>query len=129
MRWAVARSLLREEALQKEVSAVQKKVSAAFSTTSKASAPNKNDTPTRTLSSAPLPQRKESLESNINIVTSTVPGKVENILKGSLDSIPSPSPSIKIQIMCGKVCLRCKGNLLIALLPQVNSSTNNLNFH
>ena len=25
--------------------------------------------------------------------------KVENILKGSLDSIPSPLPSVKIQIM------------------------------
>ena len=35
--------------------------------------------------------------------------KVEKILKGSLDLIPSPSPSIKIQIMGGKVCLRCKG--------------------
>ena len=34
--------------------------------------------------------------------------KVEKILKGSLDSIPSPS--VKIQIMGGKVCLRCKGN-------------------
>ena len=31
--------------------------------------------------------------------------KVENILKGSLDSIPSPSPSLKIQIMGGKVCI------------------------
>ena len=30
--------------------------------------------------------------------------KVEKILKGSLDSIPSPSPSVKIQIMGGKVC-------------------------
>ena len=29
------------------------------------------------------------------------PGKVENILKGSMDSIPSPSPSVKIQIMAG----------------------------
>ena len=35
--------------------------------------------------------------------------KVEKILKGSLDSIPSHSPSLKIQIMGGKVCLRCKG--------------------
>ena len=35
--------------------------------------------------------------------------KVEIILKGSLDSIPSPSPSVKIQIMGGKVCLqRCR---------------------
>ena len=39
--------------------------------------------------------------------------KVENILKGSLDSIPPPSPSVKIQIMVGKVCLRCKGKTLL----------------
>ena len=37
---------------------------------------------------------------------SLIQGKVEKILKGSLDSIPSPSPSVKIQIMGGKVCLR-----------------------
>ena len=35
--------------------------------------------------------------------------KVEKILKGILDLIPSPSPSVKIQILDGKVCLRCKG--------------------
>ena len=29
--------------------------------------------------------------------------KVEKILKGSLDSIPSPSPSVKLQIMGEKV--------------------------
>ena len=34
--------------------------------------------------------------------------KVEMILKGSLVLIPSPSPSVEIQIMGGKVCLRCK---------------------
>ena len=39
--------------------------------------------------------------------------KVEKILKGSLDSIPSPSTSVKIQIMGGKVCLRCKGKTLL----------------
>ena len=39
-------------------------------------------------------------------------GKVETILKGSLDSIPSPSPSVKIRIMGRKVCLRCKGKTL-----------------
>ena len=43
---------------------------------------------------------------------SQIPLKVENFLKGSLDSIPSPSPSVKIQIMVGKVCLRCKGQLI-----------------
>ena len=35
--------------------------------------------------------------------------KVEIILKGCLDSIPSSSPSVKIQIMGGKVCLRSQG--------------------
>ena len=69
--------------------------------------------------------------------------KVEKILKGSLDLIPSPSPSVKIQIMGEKVCLRCKGKTLLdvvknfwkqreqcfALLPQVYFPTNNLNFH
>jgi hypothetical protein len=29
--------------------------------------------------------------------------KVEKILKGSLDTIPSPSPLVKIQIMGGKI--------------------------
>ena len=32
--------------------------------------------------------------------------KEENILKGSLDLIQSPSPSVKIQIICEKVNLR-----------------------
>ena len=32
--------------------------------------------------------------------------KVEKILEGSLDSIQSPSPSVKIQVMGGKVYLR-----------------------
>ena len=32
-------------------------------------------------------------------------GKVEKILKGSLDLIPSPSPSVKIHIIGGKVYL------------------------
>ena len=35
--------------------------------------------------------------------------KVEKILEGSMNLIPSPSPSVKIQIKGGKVCLRCKG--------------------
>ena len=57
--------------------------------------------------------------------------------KDSLDSIPSPSPSVKIQIMGSKVCLRCKGKTLLvditqqcfALLPQVNFPANDLNFY
>ena len=39
--------------------------------------------------------------------------KVEKILKVSLDSIPSPSPLVKIQILGGKVCLRCNGKTLL----------------
>ena len=39
--------------------------------------------------------------------------KVEKILKGSLDWIPSPSPSVKIQIM-GR-SLRCKGKTLLGI--------------
>jgi hypothetical protein len=64
--------------------------------------------------------------------------KVEKILKGSLDLIPSPS--VKIQIIGGKVCLRCKDKTLLAvhccvqkfvdipcfaLLPQINFPDNN----
>ena len=41
-------------------------------------------------------------------------GKVEKILKGSLDLIQSPS--VKIQIICGKVCLRCKGKTLLGVV-------------
>ena len=40
--------------------------------------------------------------------------KVEKILKGSLDSIPSPS--MKIQTMGGNVCLRCKGKTLLGVV-------------
>jgi len=46
-------------------------------------------------------------------------GKVEKILKGSLDLIPSPSPSVKIQIMGGKVCLRRKGKTLLGVVKKV----------
>ena len=41
---------------------------------------------------------------------------VKTISKGRLDSIPSPSPSVKIQIMDGKGCLRCKGKTLLGVV-------------
>ena len=44
---------------------------------------------------------------------------VENILKGSLDLIPSPSSSVKIQIMGGKVCLTCKGKTLLGVVNKI----------
>ena len=46
-------------------------------------------------------------------------GKVEQILKGSLDLIPSPSLSVKIRIMGGKVCLRCKGKTLLGVVNKL----------
>ena len=42
--------------------------------------------------------------------------KVKKILKDSLDSISSPSPSVKIQIIGKKVCLRCKVKTLLGLV-------------
>ena len=47
------------------------------------------------------------------------PIKVENILKGSLDLISSPSPSVRIQIMGGKVCLRFKGKTLLSVVNKL----------
>ena len=45
--------------------------------------------------------------------------KVEKILEGSLDLNPLPSPSVKIQIMSGKVCLRCKGKTLLGIVNKL----------
>jgi hypothetical protein len=45
--------------------------------------------------------------------------KVEKILKGSLVSNPSPSPSVKLQIMGGKVCLRFKGKTLLGVVNKL----------
>ena len=45
--------------------------------------------------------------------------KIEKLLKGSLDLIPSPSPSVNIQIMGGKVCLRCKGKTLLGVVNKL----------
>ena len=47
--------------------------------------------------------RMESADGNSSI---EVPGKVEKIQEDSLDLISSPSPSVKIQIIGGKVYLR-----------------------
>ena len=45
--------------------------------------------------------------------------KVEKILKGSLDSIPSPSQLVKIQIIDGKVFLRRKGKTLLGIVNKL----------
>ena len=52
--------------------------------------------------------------------------KIEKILKGSLDSIPLPSPSVKIQIMGRKVCLRCKGKTLLGVFKSLLTSPSNV---
>ena len=46
-------------------------------------------------------------------------GKVEKHLKGSLNLIPSPSPSMKIQIMGVKVCLRCRCKILLGVVNKL----------
>ena len=59
---------------------------------------------------------KRSFDHRADVLLSTLksllvlkrsPSKVENISKGSLDSIPSPS--VKIQLMGRNIFLRCKG--------------------
>ena len=56
-------------------------------------------------------RKKDATEKGARIFSiARYPCKVEKKLKGSLDLIPSPS--MKIQIMGGKVCLRCKGKTL-----------------
>ena len=67
--------------------------------------------------------------------------EVEKILKGSLDLISSPSPSVKIQIMGSKVCLRHKGQKQNIVYKLLNTKQHpvmfclytflvyNLNFH
>ena len=45
--------------------------------------------------------------------------KVKKILEDSLDSIPSPLPSVEIQIMGGKVGLRCKGKTLLGVVNKL----------
>ena len=52
-------------------------------------------------------------------IEKSCPAEVEKILKGSQDSIPSPSLSVKIQIMGGKVCLRCKGKTLLGVVNKL----------
>jgi hypothetical protein len=49
--------------------------------------------------------------------------KVEKILKGSLDFIQSPSPSVKIEIIGGNVCLRCKGKTLLGVVNKLYTSS------
>ena len=61
---------------------------------------------------------------------------VEKILKGSRDLIPSLLPLVEIQIMGGKVCLKCKGKTLLGVVNKLlktksllTSPTNVLPFH
>merc|ERR1712062_53166 len=75
MRWSVARSLLRENVVQKEV------LSKAFSTTSQAN--SATQPPSRTLSSIPMPQEKHERESKISIKTE-VPGPKSTKLRNEL---------------------------------------------
>ena len=59
------------------------------------------------------------LEKKIKMMQTNIVGKVKNIKEDSLDSIPSPSPSVKIQIMGRKVGLRCKGKTLLGIVKKL----------
>ena len=83
------------------------------------------------------------------VVSGGLSFKAEIVLKSSLDSIPSPLPSVKILIMSGKVCFEVimqkiagccqqtfclqmfvdKARQCFAFTPQANFPTNILNFH
>jgi hypothetical protein len=45
--------------------------------------------------------------------------KVDFFKKGSLDSMPSPSPFVKIQIMGGKVCFKVLGKTLLGVVNKL----------
>ena len=65
-----------------------------------------------------LPLNQPEVIENVEVTlldANHCPGSVMFLfkVKGCLDLIPSPSPSVKIQIMGGKVCLRCKGKTLL----------------
>ena len=55
--------------------------------------------------------------------------KVENIQEDSLDSIPSPTTLVKIQIIGGKVCLRCKGKTLLGVVKKLLKTKSLLTSH
>ena len=59
---------------------------------------------------------------SFDFIRETRVSKVEKVLKDSMDLIPSPPPVVKIQIMGGKVCLRCKGKTLLAILKSTTPS-------
>ena len=52
--------------------------------------------------------------------------KVEKISEDSLDLISSSSPWVKIQIMGGKVCLRCKGKTLLGVVNKLLKAKSNV---
>ena len=55
----------------------------------------------------------------VGTVKNVIRNKVEKILKGRLDLIPSPSPSVIIQFIGRKVCLRCKGKTLLGIVNEL----------
>ena len=60
------------------------------------------------LKSVPIPQVIKRSDMHWN--------KVKKIKEDSLDLLSSPSPSVNIQIMGGKVCLRLKGKTLLDIV-------------
>ena len=74
-------------------------------------------------------QKKKFGKKDCNFKPSYFPIKVEKILKGNLDSILSPSPSMKIQVMGGKICFRYKGETLMGVVNKLLKTKSLLTTH
>ena len=59
------------------------------------------------------------IPSSTSMIVIIIKHKVEKILKGTLDSIPSSLSLVKSQIMGGKVWLRCKGKALQGIVNRL----------
>ena len=64
-------------------------------------------------------RKKQKAIDELSDLTRSSSGKVEKILKGSLDLIQSSSLSVKIQIMGRKVWLRWKGKTLLSVVNKL----------
>ena len=64
--------------------------------------------------------KKQEWSRFINIIELSIAKvKVEKTIKGSLDSIPSPSPSVQIQIMGKKFCFTSKDKILLGVVNKL----------
>ena len=61
---------------------------------------------------------KKTIFMFLKVILIQILDRLESFFKDNLDVIPSTPPSVKIQIMGGKVCLRCKVKTLLGDVSQ-----------